>query len=123
MAEYKPLSVDEFSLLMRSIHREWVRDRNSVRMSGDSMFFGSTVNLFKRHDRGIWATIDGRKLTADRPGGFFNKKEKEKYDAALELFEQIQSGFCQDTVEELIIKHLPCAKDIIAETSLVEDGD
>jgi hypothetical protein len=59
-------------------------------------------------------------LQCVKPNGWFNKKERKKYNAAVALHREMVDGR-ESSIEQLICKHIPSAKDIIAERALVDD--
>jgi len=129
------MSLDDFDLLVNSVHRTWVQDTNAerkfssanVKVQGDSIFLLNT-HIFEANDA-YWITLthsSGSKVEYEvkRPHGFFNRSERQRYDKLIAILSEVKSGYHTSSAEELICQNIDCAKDIIAERSLVEDdGD
>lgn len=131
MADKKSMSVDEFNLLARAIHREWIRDPSRITSSGDSLFYRDAntnsgglygVHMFSCSSSRWWPTVGTVEFVVNRPVSLWSGKDKRKFDEAATLLCEIFNRSAMGSTEELICKHVPSAKDLIAEKVLVE-GD
>jgi hypothetical protein len=117
------MTVDQLSLVIHSLRREWVQNPTSVMQVGQSMFF-QNVQVFDTARKEIWITLNLEDFRCPRPGGLFKRKDKKTWDESFNIIQEIKSGVqIVDSVEELICRNIPAAKHIIAERVLVEDGD
>jgi hypothetical protein len=128
MAERIDMTLEEFDLLVRALHREWVQNPKCVTISDNSVFYtcaGSahhSLHLFQLTSSDeMWPTLDGVQYRAKRPGGIFQGKRKKVFDDAVRMVKEITTGKLPESTEKLICKLIPSAKDIIAERALVGD--
>ena len=124
MAERKPLTVNDLHILVLSIHREFQRDPNYLSLTEKMMFFGGITNNSIYLPNGmdcIWVTLNTIEYACRKPNYF--SRSRKKYDIAANTIEMILGSRDHGlaTVEELICKIVPCAKDIIVEQQLLED--
>ena len=117
------MTVDEFNLLVRSMHREWTQNPKNISFQGSSTYFGGAghVSIFIASDCDIWLSIGQAEYRIQRSSSLWGGKEKKKFDDAMNLLYEIRSGIIRNSAEELICKHIPAAKEIIAEMALVND--
>ena len=124
MADRIQMSTDEFDLLVRALHREWLQDPKCITARDSSVFYKHPlVHIYYTSiNNKLWITLSGQEYVVTMPDGLFNGKEKKKYDAAIEMLDKIKSvppsGL---SAEEVICNNIPGAKDIIAERALVND--
>lgn len=119
------MTVDEFYLLVSAVHREWKQNSECISNNHvNSIFYNSlSVHLYRVDSQRVWSTMDETKYEVKRPSGMFRRKDKNTFDSAMKLFDELKRGRTVLSVEEQICRHVACAKDIIAERALVEDGD
>lgn len=120
------MSVDEFDLLMRALHREWKRDPESVHGKKESLFYGNNTqaqtHIFMCPDY-VFAEVGGIEYVCYRPI-YLSRKNRKKYDSAIAIFHEIQgNNKVVPETEKLICDTIPSAKDIIAERALVNDHE
>ena len=117
------MSVDEFDLLVRAIQREQVTNPKCISIQSESTFYNgsSGVSIFITSLNKVWCTIHGDEFECKKPIGWFSKKDKNKYDAAMIVLYEIRGDRKPSSIEDLICQHVPSAKDIIAEKALVDD--
>lgn len=124
------MSIEDFDLLVRSIHREWLRDPSKISLVNESIFFVDVApgtsdvkscHIFINGDT-IWPHILKEEFKVDRPWPW-NRSKCKQLDAALQLLQNIRNDVKgeQVTTEQLICHTVASAKDIIAERTLVND--
>ena len=122
MSERKTMSGNEFDLLVRAMHREWKQDPKCILISGESTYYKDTAtSLFTTCTNAMWIRIDGVEFECKRPVGFFSSKDRKEFDVAMEMLNEMRHIPRPDSVEGLICKIIPSAKDIIAEKALIDD--
>src|SRR5271156_7088771 len=105
MSDRKKMSVDEMSLLIRAIHREWIQKPSCIMIVSDSLFFNK-IHIFYCNDGDVWPTIDDIKYECRRPTSlFFKRKEKKQFDDAIKLYNEMRAGQLPNSLEEIICKH------------------
>jgi hypothetical protein len=124
MSSKTNMTIDDFDLLVRSVHREWIQNSAAISVHGDSIFYGGTdkIHIYCCNNGTFWPNIGKTELECVRPNSWFSKKERKKFDATVAIFREMVDGK-GSSIEQLICKYVPSAKDIIAEKALVEDGD
>ncbi len=125
MSDKKSMSIDEFSLLVCAVHREFVKNPICVSITGSSIFYSGAnggPHIAHIFDAGshFWPTIKGVDFRYSKPS-LWSFKERREYKKLIGMLNEMR-GYTRET-EALICDNIPCAKDIIAEKALVEDGD
>src|ERR1035437_2317959 len=91
MSNRKRMSVDEFDLLVRAMHREWKQDPKCILISGESTYYKDTqTSIFITSFDGVWIKIDNVEFDCKRPGGFFCGKDRKKYEVAMEFLKEMR---------------------------------
>lgn len=125
MSEKIKMSVSEFDLLIRSMHREWLQQPKCITRSGESTFYEHRVHIFICSLGTIWPSVGGVEYEITRPSGIFNRKDRKIFDETMRLLAEVHNDKSPSSggAEENICKHIPCAKDIIAEKALIKDHE
>jgi hypothetical protein len=121
------MTVDEFDVLIRAIHREWTLNPKFVSVTDGSMFFyhptavtANYIYLPQSLSR-VWVTLDKIEFQVFEP--WFFSKNRKKFNTASDILKNImKKEIGHTTTEELICKLVPSAKDIIAEQNLIDDN-
>src|ERR1700677_3067074 len=103
----KDMSVDEFDLLVRALHRVYAQNPKNISIKEKSLFYSTDpmVHIYDA-DSAIWITLGEAKYTVKTPG-FWDFTEKNKFRQAKELINDMVIGvrpLC--STEELICKYV-----------------
>jgi hypothetical protein len=121
------LSVEDFSLLMHSLEREYVihpvyfkfdRDHLSYFNNGRS----ETQIFISKHERYTHVSVASSGIISCHRPGFFDKKRK-IYDSSVAILDKLMSQRRSGDMEKTICECIPSAKDIIAEKALINDHE
>ena len=125
MNNRKSISIDEFELIIQSLHREWRQDPKCISTQGDSTYYKGVgcVGLFMTSFDSVWVTIGKIDFECTYPSGWFSGKEKNRYKEVVRLITEMRQGKQPDSFEQLICEFVPSAKDVIAEKALVDDHE
>lgn len=124
MGDRKRMNLDSFDLLVRAMHREFLKNPKSISVQNSSVFFsgnviGQNVHLFMTNDGCIWPTV-GTASFEYYPPGFWAFKDKPKHLFLMKLINEMR-GQGTDEVEAVICNAVPAAREVIAERVLVGD--
>jgi hypothetical protein len=126
MADRKKMTLDDFDLLVRSLHREWVRDKRNFSVVSSTLFYNcnNSVSIFDTSHGPYWSTFGKYEYTSSPPWFFF-MKDCEKWNYAVSLLREMRGEKAVDTstAEEHICKYVTCAADILAERALTSDDN
>jgi hypothetical protein len=119
------MTVDEFDLLVRAIHRAYIQDPKCINFIGNSIYYHGTPDLNKVgvfiSGNLVWPTLQDVDFEV-KPPWIWSFKSRKRFNSALSTLNDMQEGRHPDvSAESLICKCIPLAKDIIAEKALVGD--
>jgi hypothetical protein len=122
------ITVDELSLLMHALEREYAKSQDLFRNNEGSLSFypkgvGQAPHVYvsvSQSDR-IFVSLTSRNGVSLYRPSFLWKRDRKTFDNALDIYNKIMGIHGISNMEKTICDAVPAAKEIIAEKALVGD--